>query len=138
MADKKDAKKQTKNQTKRTTKGKSDHQTPTRREYEGIRKFMLHRGYEIIDEDWSDGNNHFDFVCFNKDDNVLVFADTAVKNDGSLDFKHKTREEFEKAILQYLPAEEHCDCAVRYDTVTLLVLREDQALIRHTINALSL
>lgn len=104
----------------------------------GIKRFLERRGMEIIETDWAHGNNKIDIIA--KDEDALVFISCTIRtNDGNgLGSEQVNRKAFERVAAAYLA--EHLDIpegTVRYDTVSMLVLSDSRALIRHHLNALS-
>nr|WP_255463972.1 YraN family protein [Adlercreutzia sp. ZJ154] len=82
-----------------------------------------------------------DIVAENGD--ALVFIDVKARRDVGKGFPSesmtkRTRERREKAAIQWLRSEGmgYRDRPVRFDSVSLLMLATDRALIRHTINAM--
>ena len=104
----------------------------------GIERFLERRGMKIIEAGWAHGNDKVDFIA--DDDGELVFISCTVRvNDGGgLGTEQVNRKAFERVAAAYLA--EHLDIpegAVRHDVVSMLVLGDSKALIRHHLNALS-
>ena len=101
--------------------------------------FLSRKGYEILEEGWAHGADVADIVAKDGDAGCLVIADVLVKDDG-LDMPEEKpdRGKFERIAAAYL-AElgDEENFAVRYDMVSILVLSDSRALLRHHINALS-
>ena len=86
-----------------------------RRAVKAATQSILRRGYEVIDTDWeSVCGGHIDLVA--KDHDELVFIDVTVSEDQ------------EKSS----PADG--DLKVRFDTISLIVLNEQRAFMRHHTN----
>lgn len=106
-------------------------------------KFVEHRGYDIIGTRYEtkDGEQ-IDIVA--EDGDTLVFIDVKARRDADRSFpsesmtKH-TRERREKAAIQWFRSEGtgYRDRPIRFDSISLLVLETNRALIKHTINAMS-
>ena len=104
----------------------------------GIERFLERRGMEILETGWAHGNDKIAFIV--KDDEDLVFISCTIRtNDGSgLGSEKVNRKTFERVAAAYLA--EHSDIPegiIRHDVVSMLILSEDRALIRHHLNALS-
>ena len=103
----------------------------------GIRVYLERQEFEIIEKGWAHGRDHVDFIA--RDDGELVFiACTVRENDGGgFEDEHPDRGAFERLAAAYLV--EHADepeSSVRFDIVSMLVLAESKALLRHHRNAL--
>lgn len=100
--------------------------------------FLERRGYEVIEEKWAYGNDSIDIIA--REDEDLVFVDVRVKADGTRQMPEEKpdRDRFERIAAAYLTeADEGADFAIRYDIVSILVLNDNKALLRHHRNALS-
>jgi putative endonuclease len=99
--------------------------------------FLERKGYDILEEGWAHGTDAVDVIA--RDDEDMVFVDVLVKSAG-LDMPEEKpdRGKFERIAAAYL-AElgDEENFAVRYDMVSILVLSDSRALLRHHINALS-
>jgi putative endonuclease len=105
---------------------------------QGIERFLERRGMEIIERGWAHGKDKVDFIA--DDEGDLVFISCTIRtNDGNgLDDEEPNRKRFERIASTYLA--EHLDLpesTIRHDIVSMLVLSENRALIRHHRNALS-
>ncbi len=104
----------------------------------GIEKYLERRGMDIVERGWAHGKDKIDFVV--RDDEDLVFVAAQIReNDGNgIQGSEPERKAFEKVAAAYLA--EHLDTpegVVRFDVVSMLILSESRALIRHHVNALS-
>lgn len=104
----------------------------------GIERFLERRGMEILETGWAHGNDKIDFIV--NDDGDLVFISCTIRTNGGngLGSERVNRKTFERVAAAYLA--EHLDIpegTVRHDTVSMLILSDDKALIRHHVNALS-
>ncbi|MDD7204199.1 MAG: YraN family protein [Coriobacteriaceae bacterium] len=99
--------------------------------------FLERKGYDILEEGWAHGTDAVDVIA--RDDEDMVFVDVLVKSAG-LDMPEEKpdRGKFERIAAAYL-AElgDEENFSVRYDMVSILVLSDSRALLRHHINALS-
>lgn len=105
---------------------------------QGIRTFLERRGMNILETGWAHGKNKIDYIA--EDDDELVFIACRIQpNEGKgMADEPADRKKFEKIAAAYLT--EHMDRAeglVRFDIVTMLVLGDHKALLRHHRNALS-
>lgn len=102
--------------------------------------FLSRRGYDILDDGWEDPSGIVDIVA--REGDVLVFAGVTVTRDSSRGFPRERSDEAcraarEASALAYLAEHDVTDMTVRFDTVSLVVLGSDRALVRHHINCLS-
>lgn len=102
--------------------------------------FLSRRGYDILDDGWEDPSGIVDIVA--REGDVLVFAKVTVTRDSSRGFPRERSDEDcraarEASALAYLAVHDVTDMMVRFDTVSLVVLGGDRALVRHHINCLS-
>lgn len=103
----------------------------------GISNYLTRRGFEILEESWAHGKDSIDFIA--REDDELVFV--AVKiTDGGIDFPTEkvNRKSLERVAAAYLAANlDTPEGSVRFDVVSMLILGETKALIRHHRPALS-
>lgn len=102
--------------------------------------FLSQRGYDILDDGWEDPSGIVNIVA--REGDVLVFAEVIVTRDSSRGFPRERSDEGcraarEASALAYLAEHDVTDMMVRFDTVSLVVLGSDRALVRHHINCLS-
>lgn len=102
--------------------------------------FLRRRGYEILDTDWSCHAGTVDIVA--QDDDAVVFVEVVTRRDSQKGFPSEAvtdakREKFEKIALAYLGEYDMVDMMVRFDNLSIVVIGEDRALIRHHIGAFS-
>lgn len=101
---------------------------------------ILRRGYEVIDTDWeSVCGGHIDLVA--KDHDELVFIDVTVsegQEKGFLD-GNPNQNQMEIMAARWLAASSPADgdLQVRFDTISLIVLNEQRAFLRHHTNVFS-
>ena len=103
----------------------------------GIKSYLERRGFDILEEDWAHGSDTIDFIA-NEEDN-LVFIICQLRQNSGEGFPEEVldRDSLERLVASYLT--EHLDsgdCAVRFDAVSMLILGDDRALLRHHQNAL--
>ena len=100
-----------------------------------VRKFLELRGCTVLDE--------LEEGCLNivfEDDGEIVFAICTVGHgqfeDPDID---KLRPAFEMEAIKWLSSAKNAmsDCRFRFDSISIVVVSEDKALIRHHINVLN-
>lgn len=96
------------------------------------------QGYKILDRNWSCPAGEVDIVA--REGDVLVFVTVKTRTDISRGFPGEeaspsVRSRNEKVAAYYLSEFRDVDFPVLFDTVSLLVVAEDRALIRHYVNA---
>lgn len=103
----------------------------------GIRVCLERRGIEVLEEGWAHGGDVADLIA--RDEGDLVFVSCQVTQSGGEGFPE---EDADRAALERLAASylaEHLDfedVLARFDVVSLLVVGEGRALLRHHLNAL--
>ena len=105
---------------------------------QGIRKFLEMRGFEIVEDGWRSGKNSVDFIA--RDEADLVFVSCNIHGDSGEGFPEDKldRAACEKTAAAYLA--QHLDIEqtmIRFDIVSMLVLSDSRAMLRHYRNALS-
>lgn len=103
----------------------------------GIKSYLERRGFDILEERWAHGGDIIDFIASEEDD--LVFISCQLRRNSGEGFPEEVldRSPLERLAAAYLA--EHLDsgdCTVRFDLVSVLVLSDDRALLRHHRNAL--
>lgn len=106
-------------------------------------KFVAHRGYEVLDTEWAPEDGiKLDLVAL--DDDAVVFFDVYAREGINKGLPNEetegTRQRMELAaakwLAEHIDDERLVDTPVRFDIVSMLVIGEDRALLRHHINAL--
>lgn len=108
---------------------------------EAAARYLELRGYEILARNWSCQAGEADIVAI--DDEALVFVDVESRRasadkglpDDTVD--EKKRERFERIAAAYIETFDGVDFAVRFDVVSVLILRNDRVLLRHHAAAFS-
>ena len=102
-----------------------------------INRYLELKGYEVLEANWMHGNDRIDFVVRDEYGTLAFVVTEARENTGegipeiALD-----RKSFERIAVSYLTHADVTDCDVRLDAISLLVLGESRAIIRHQVNAL--
>ena len=108
-----------------------------RRAVKAAAESILRRGYEVIDTDWeSVCGGHIDLVA--KDHDELVFIDVTVCTS-NFDEYNTNQNQMEIMAARWLAASSPADgdLQVRFDTISLIVLNEQRAFLRHHTNVFS-
>ena len=105
---------------------------------QGVRRYLELRGYEILEDGWCHGKDSIDFIARDENDDLVFIKCTIHGNEGEgIPEEKPDRKAFERIAAAYL-TESDCDnSTVRFDLVSLLVIGDSRALLRHHINALS-
>lgn len=109
------------------------------RDVEAAKAFMESRDYEIEAVDWKCDAGQIDIVAFDPVAKMLVFAEVQTRKDGE-GFPAEVittakRDRMERIAVSYLKEHDFIDCRIRFDIISLLVFSENQAILRHHINA---
>lgn len=101
-------------------------------------RFCERRGYEILDTSWAPDGSSSQVDLVARDEEAIVFIDvTATAEDGFED-GHTERADMEVLAAAWLDQNSpEGDIAVRFDTIDMIVVAEDRALLRHHLNAYS-
>ena len=100
-----------------------------------VRKFLERKGCTVLDE--------LEEGCLNivfEDDGELVFAICTVGHGQFVELDiDKLRQAFEMEAIKWLSSAKNTmlDCSLRFDSISIVVVSEDKALIRHHIGALN-
>lgn len=103
----------------------------------GIRIYLERRGFEILEEGWAHGGDVADFIARDEDDLVFVHCQVAQNGGEGLSEEDAGRVALERLAAAYLA--EHLDSEdirIRFDVVSMLIVGESRALLRHHLNAL--
>ena len=100
-------------------------------------RYLELRGYEILEQDWECDRGSIDIVC-KDEDGTLVFVDahTAHGDFPNVSCDAARRSKLETMALNYLAENEFVDVAVRFDTVCVVPVGSNRALLRHQVNSL--
>ena len=101
--------------------------------------FVTRRGYEVLDEEWGTPEEETRIDLVAKDEDAIVFINVRARANGdSLPDENIDRKRMESNAARWLA--EHpdagSDVTIRFDTISMLVIGEDRALLRHHINCL--
>lgn len=104
-------------------------------------RYLIRRGYEILDRNWKCFAGEADIVACDED-GALVFVEVKTRTDATKGFPSeavgpKKRAKYEKIALAYLADYDVVDIVVRFDVISIMVLTPERAMIRHHIGAFS-
>ena len=104
---------------------------------EAAEHYLCRRGYEILETSWPSAAGVVDIIA--KDGNMLVFTQVSCRKGAEKGFPtervtQSTRAKREMMVLDYLSSHEAVDVAVRFDHVSLVVVDDSRAMVRHHIN----
>ena len=110
----------------------------TTRATKAIGRYLELKGSEILEEGWAHGDDRVDYIVDDAGEVAFVFGHVHENMGAGIPDERIDRKSFERLAAAYLAEHpELADCAVRADTVTVLVLSSDRAMVRHCVNALS-
>lgn len=101
--------------------------------------FLERRGYEILERNWTCPAGEADIVA-KDEDGTMVFVEVKTRSNLEAGFPseavtpHK-RARYERIAGYFLSEYEGAECRVRFDVISILVLGNSRALIRHYVNA---
>ena len=125
--------------SKRSRKRKGDANVELgKRGEDAAARFLYRRGYDIVERNWKCAAGEADIIA--RDGEAVVFVEvktrTSVEKGMPSDAVDKRkREKYEKIAALFLRDYDAVDVPVRFDVVSLLVVDDDRALVRHHINA---
>ena len=103
--------------------------------------FLIRRGFEIIERTWETGGDEGLVDIVAEDGGAVVFVSVKSREASDKGFPESTasREELERfAIDWFSRSPEQCEeCIFRFDTIALILVSPDRAIIRHHINAMA-
>ena len=98
------------------------------------------KGYEVVEQNWSPEGSEESVPLIAYDGDVLVFVDVTVRNgfEGFVPESETDREAMEVLAAKYLAqADLDANVEIRFDIISMMVVREDRAMLKHHINAFS-
>lgn len=109
-----------------------------RRGEEAAARFLIRRGYEIVERNWTCAAGEADIIA--RDGDWIVFVEVKTRTSVEKGFPSEAvdarkRERYERIAALFLAGYDEVDVPVRFDVVALLVVAPDRALVRHHINA---
>ena len=103
-------------------------------------RYLELRGYEVLEQNWSPEGSEESIPLIAYEDDTLVFIDVTVRNgfEGFVPESETDREAMEVLAARYLAqADLDANIEVRFDIISMMVVREDRAMLKHHINAFS-
>ena len=98
------------------------------------------KGYEVLEQNWSPEGSDESVPLIAYDEDVLVFIDVTVRNgfEGFVPESETDREAMEVLAAKYL-AQTDLDenVEIRFDIISMMVVGESRAMLKHHINAFS-
>ena len=110
------------------------------RAIQAAEKFVTARGYEILESEDGTREEELRYNLVAKDEDTVVFITVKARANGdSLPEEACDRKALEADATRWL--KEHAseldnDVRIRFDAISMLVIGEDRALVRHHINCL--
>ena len=109
-----------------------------RRGEEAAARFLVRRGYEVIERNWTCPAGEADIIA--KDDECVVFVEVKTRMDEDQGVPEEAvsaekRKRYERIAAFFLRDYDEVNIQVRFDVIGILVLTSDRALVRHHINA---
>jgi len=98
------------------------------------------KGYEVVEQNWSPEGSEESIPLIAYEDDTLVFIDVTARNgfEGFVPESETDREAMEALAARYLAeADVDANVEVRFDIISMMVVREDRAMLKHHINAFS-
>ncbi len=116
-------------------------QNLARRGEEAAAKYLEHQGYHVLERNWSCDAGEVSIVA--SDGDALCFIEVQTRFDTGRGFpsvadSKRKRERFERIAVSYLRENGerfYEDVLIRFDDISLLVLAEGRAFLRHFVNA---
>lgn len=101
-------------------------------------RYLAHRGYEILERNWTCDAGEADIIA--RDGRCLVFVEVKTRKSTERGFPSeavnaKKRGRYEKIALAYASSYPEAGMQVRFDVISIVVIAKDKAMIRHHLNA---
>ena len=101
-------------------------------------RFLESRGYEILETSWECSAGGADIIA--RDDAAVVFVEVNARTGAEAGFPAEAgteakRAKFERTAIAYMAGYEETDVSVRFDIISMVVIGESRAMLRHHINA---
>lgn len=105
------------------------YKTATERTVAAAKRYLEMRGYEVLDELERGGTP----VLVADDEGERVFVDVRFSFDG-MPHPRFDREAFEEMAGAYVAEHDVADCTVRADSIAMMVVADNRAFLKHTVN----
>ena len=101
-------------------------------------RFLVHRGYDIIERNWTCFAGEADIIA--RDGDAVVFVEVKTRSGFSngLPSEAVTKEKrarYEKIACAFLSEYDVVDVPVRFDVVSIVLIDSDRAMVRHHLDA---
>lgn len=111
-----------------------------RRGEEAAVRYLVKRGYEIVERNWECFAGEADIIA--RDGDILVFVEVKTRSDLSMGFPSEAvtrekRERYEKIACAYVADHDFTEMMLRFDVVAIVVVDDERVMVRHHINAFS-
>lgn len=105
---------------------------------EAAARYLEQRGYEILERNWTCFAGEADIIA--RDEEWLVFVEVKTRRNTDKGFPSdavdaRKREKYEKIALAYAATYSGTEVPVRFDVVSIVVIGNGKAMIRHHMNA---
>ena len=103
-------------------------------------RYLELKGYEVVEQNWSPEGSDESVPLIAYEDDTLVFIDVTVRNgfEGFVPESETDREAMEVLAAKYLAQTgDEPNFEVRFDIISMMVIGETRAMIKHHINAFS-
>ena len=100
--------------------------------------YLQRQGYEIVARNWVCSNGEADIIAMEADTLVFVEVKTRMGESCGLPEEAITRakrSKYEKIAISYFAQNILRDLSVRFDVISITVIGDDRAFLRHHINA---
>ena len=103
-------------------------------------RYLELKGYEVVEQNWSPEDSDESVPLIAYEDDVLVFIDVTVKAgfEGFVPESETDRMAMEILAAKYLAqSDDEPNFEVRFDIISMMVVGESRAMLKHHINAFS-
>lgn len=105
---------------------------------EAAARYLEQRGYEVLERNWTCFAGEADIIA--RDEEWLVFVEVKTRRNTDKGFPSdavdaRKREKYEKIALAYAAEYSGTEVPVRFDVVSIVVIGNGKAMIRHHMNA---
>ena len=101
---------------------------------EAAARFLVRRGYDILERNWKCYAGTADIIARDEDTLIFVEVNTCRGDFPAEKADAEKRARFEKIALAFLRDYDEVDLMVRFDAISIVVLGEDRALVKHHIS----
>ncbi len=101
-------------------------------------QYLKRRGFDVIETNWTCGFGEVDIVAIDEDTLVFVEVKTRSGIEHGLPedaITYTKRKKYEKIAMAYLEKSDYNDLPIRFDAISITLMAEDRAFLRHHKNA---